>query len=243
MEKTNLHIESIFIPRDRSTSLRQISLWAYLPIISILAIVAWQAEIPLGNLTRDPLVTVEQPFYIGFFSNIGILFWCAAAAICLFSFALLQNHYRSRRMHSFILYSGILTSVLLLDDLFMIHEEVAPKYLFVPEKFVYLIYALMLLVYLVKFRKTILKTDFSLLVLALAWFALSIVFDKGIIPLSPSLLERGFDFYLEDAAKLLGIVSWFAYLAKVCGDCIKAFLDQRTDIGSLSDSPAVQQIK
>lgn len=243
MEKTHLHIESISMPVERSTSLLPVLLWFYLPIIAILAIVAGTVDIHLGALTRDPLALLNQPFYIGFFSNIGILFWCAAAAICFFSFALLQNYYRSRKMHSFILYSGIVTSVLLLDDLFLIHEEVAPKYLFIPEKFVYLIYAVMLLVYLVKFRKTILKTDFSLLILALGWFALSIVFDKGYIPLSPSMVKRGFDFYLEDGAKLLGIVSWFAYLAKVCGGCIGAFLDQRTDMGSLSNSTALQQVK
>lgn len=243
MEKTHLHIESISMPAGRSTSLLPVLLWLCLPIIAILAIVAGTTDIHLGDLTRDPLATLSQPFYMGFFSNIGILFWCAAAAICFFSFALLQKYYRSRRMHSFILYSGIVTSVLLLDDLFLIHEEVAPRYLFIPEKFVYLIYAVMLLVYLVKFRKTILKTDFSLLLLALGFFALSIVFDKGIIPLSPSMVKRGWEFYLEDGAKLLGIVSWFAYFTKVCRDCLGAFLEQRTEMGSLSDSTVLQQVK
>lgn len=243
MEKTHLHIESISVPVERTPSFLLMTLWIYLPIIAILAIVPLQTEIPLGNLTRDPLATVNQPFYIGFFSNIGVLFWCGAAAICLFTFALLQNYYRSRKIHSFILSSGIISSILLLDDLFLIHEQVAPKYLFIPEKLVYLIYAVMLLVYLVKFRKTILKTDFSWLLLAFGWFALSLVFDKGIIPLSPALVERGFDFYLEDAAKLLGIVSWFTYFAKVCGDCIGGLLNQQTDMGNLRSFTDLHPIK
>ena len=56
-------------------------------------------------------------------------------------------------------------------------------------------------------------------------------------------MKRGLEFYLEDGAKLLGIVSWFAYLAKVCGDCIGTFLNQGTDIASISNSTALQQVK
>lgn len=243
MEKTYFNLQSISNLVNRSKTLTPLLLCAYIPIILILAIISWQAKIPLSHLTRDPLVIVEEPFYIGILSNIGILFWCSAVAICLFSFTLLRNYNRSRKMNSFILASGLLTLVLLLDDFFMVHEEVAPEYLLIPEKAVYGIYAGLLSYYLIKFRKTILETDFSLLLLALGWFALSVVFDKGLIPLPASWLQRELDFYLEDTTKLLGIFSWFMYQAKVCGDCIAGLVFEGTDSGYAGDPKVLERVK
>ncbi len=52
----------------------------------ILVVVSLQTTgIPIAYLTRDSAAAAEAPFYAGIYSNIGILFWCSAAAICLFS--------------------------------------------------------------------------------------------------------------------------------------------------------------
>ena len=44
---------------------------------------------PISHFTRDPLRIAEAPLYYGIVSNIGILFWCTSAVICLFTSAIL----------------------------------------------------------------------------------------------------------------------------------------------------------
>ncbi|MBD2745023.1 hypothetical protein [Coleofasciculus sp. FACHB-1120] len=212
---------------NRFKILLPILLLAYIPLVVIFIIINSQNVIPARYLTRDPLAIVVQPFYLGIISNLGILFWCSAAAICFFTFAVLRKDSEQRIPKLFLLFSGLVTSVLLFDDFFLLHEDAFPNYLFIPEKLVYLGYGIMLSLYLIGFRKVILKTEFIPLFLAIGWFALSVLVDSGKIP-QPSSLGGGkvgeVTSLLEDGAKLLGIVSWFVYYTMVC---IKQIKDSR----------------
>ena len=105
-----------------------------------------------------------------------------------------------------------------LDDIFLLHESVFP-YLGIHEKVVYATYAGLVLFYLVKFYPTILKTEYILLVMALGFFALSVIFDKSSIP--------GIDPYLlEDGVKIAGIVSWMFYFYSVGTVAINKYTTQ-----------------
>jgi len=107
-----------------------------LAVLCVFAILSLQTEIPISYFTRDPSAIMGAPFFIGLFSNVGILFWCSSAAICLFTFAVLRKDFDNRELSSFFLFSGLITSILLLDDLFLFHEEVCLKYLHIPEEVV-----------------------------------------------------------------------------------------------------------
>ncbi len=189
---------------------------AYIPILlllCILAIVILKTKIPILDLTRDPARTLRAPFYIGLLSHIGVLLWCSSAAICLFSFALLRKDINDRELQSFFLFAGLITSVLLLDDLFQFHEHVFPIYLHIPEKVIYIGYGTMTLLYIIRFKQMILKTEPLLLLFAFGFFGLSIVIDAIIILPLHDLFEDGF--------KLLGIVSWLTYFTRVFTKQIK----------------------
>jgi hypothetical protein len=159
--------------------------------------------IPIGHLTRDPHIIVSAPLYTGFLSQVGIFFWSASAAICIFTAKLLSKKSENLKIKRFLIVSGMLTLVLGLDDAFLLHEGISP-YLGISEKAIFASYGGFVLFYLVRFYSIILKTEYVLLGLALFFFGLSIALDvidpQGIDP-----------FLFEDGAKLVGIVSWLAY--------------------------------
>lgn len=191
----------------------------YAPVLVLLVILKLQNRISVQTLTRDVSAVANAPFYSGAISNLGVLVWGAAVAITWFSFSLLREIGVNKEFSRFFLFSSGLTSILLLDDLFLVHEQVFPKYLNVPEKLVFVGYGIIILLYLVKFRKTILKTDFLLLILAFGFFGLSVVID--LLPIVESRLGIEDQFLLEDGFKLLGILSWLTYYAKACAAALK----------------------
>ncbi|MHC0064191.1 hypothetical protein ACWATR_15035 [Nostoc sp. UIC 10890] len=178
-----------------------------IPFSLILIFLKLKTNVPTAYFTRDPSAIVNAPFYLGFFSNIGILFWCSSASICLFSYILLKKDIRAKEYSSFFLFSGILTSLLLFDDFFLIHEIVFPNYLHLNEKIVYAGYIALILMFFVKFKTILKKSEFLILLSAFIFFGLSIVCDN-IFPNMPVAIE--------DTFKLVGITTWFTYFVRIC---------------------------
>lgn len=199
----------------------------YLPAFGalfVLVLVNLQTGIPIAFLTRDAAAAVQAPFYAGIVSNLGALVWSAAAAVCLFSAFLVWtwSPKHTDRSHTdgalFLLFSGLITTVLMLDDVCFLHEEVIPHVFDISQKRVFAGYGLMMCLYLVRFRTLILKTEFLLLLSACGFFAISIVVD--VLPAEDFYIESiapGFRarHLFEDGAKLLGIVSWAVYYMRV----------------------------
>jgi hypothetical protein len=175
-----------------------------LAVLAVLAIAVVQNGAPAPLLLRDPSNITRQPFYLGLLSNVGVLMWCAAAVICFFAATLTPD----RQMRLFLTCSGLLTALLGLDDFFVLHETVFPVYLGVNERIVVGFYGVATLAYLVAFRKTILQTDFILLLVAFFFFAWSLSLDFRFMFRTP------FDEVLDDGLKLVGVANWFAYYAR-----------------------------
>jgi hypothetical protein len=116
------------------------------------------------------------------------------------------------------MFGGFISLALLFDDLFMFHERICPRYFGVGQKVVFLFYGSMILLYLVKFRKIIMETDFVFILLAIFFFALSMAVDS----VSESLLP--WHHLFEDGSKYLGIVSWLGYQFSVCFQQVQSFL-------------------
>lgn len=196
----------------------------YTPIVMLLFFVVFVSSktgVSIKSFMNDPSAIARINPFLGAVSNIGILFWCAAASICFFSFVLLRNSSIRNSLQNFLFASGFITTILLLDDLFLFHEEnwnsretLFPNMYFLSEKVIYISYLLIILFYLVKFRRIILKTDFVLLLLAFLFFGISMSIDFFDI----SLLDYAI---VEDGCKLFGIVSWFGYFSVVCFKAIK----------------------
>lgn len=179
----------------------------YLPILALLFLVtvaAFSSHISLSSLTRDMAAIAHVHPLIGVVSNVGVLLWCATAVICLFSWSLL----RQQGLHAearFLLWAGLMTVVLLVDDLFMIHEYIAPIHLHVSEKVVLAIYACAAGAYLLSHRRLILAANYQLLAAAMVLFTASMLVDIA--------NGRGWWGLAEDGFKVLGIASWLGYHA------------------------------
>lgn len=166
---------------------------------------------PIPNLTRDPQAIAALPVHAGFLSNVGVILWSATAAVCLFSYAVLRERRTDTTMARYLLFGGLISGMLLIDDLFMMHDAVFPRYLGTSDEVAYGAYMLITLAYFIWFRWTIPRTDYLLLVLASIGFGVSIVADvRHWFSYSSDI-----SFFVEDGSKFFGIALWSAYFMSV----------------------------
>ncbi len=165
---------------------------------------ATRKDIPLDYLTKDPTAIMKAPFYLGFFSNLGIIIWSCAFFSCFFTASRIMNVRYLQQDLFFMIISGFVTLLLTLDDLYQLHEYVFPQYFSIPENAVLLTYLNIFLLWGLRFRKRMLQSDF--LVLGLAFFFLGM---STIIKLFPLPIPQ--DTFMKDAFKLFGSVTWFIY--------------------------------
>ncbi len=147
---------------------------------------------------RDPIPLLRGESYVGCISNLGILVWAYAASVFFFS----AGQARDKALSIFLIYSGLLTMLLTLDDFFLLHERIIPALFGIPEKVTHLLYGLLALGYLAVFRKNIFKNYKGVLLPAFLFFGISMGLDDFVHPVPPML---------EDGAKLFGIVTWAFY--------------------------------
>lgn len=205
--------------RRQLSELRPLLLLLYVPTllgIGVLVVVDLVADIPLRLFFIDPVAEFAAPMYVGLVSNFGVALWVSTASVCLFGAWLLHRDLRTLPEAQFLLGAGLISAVLGFDDLYLMHEEVLPERLHIPEPVVFAAYGALVLGFLFRFRKPILRSEFALLLLAFGFFAFSIFVDV-VIP------EEEFEIVgdlagrhlIEDGFKLFGIVSWTAYFWRV----------------------------
>lgn len=186
---------------------RRALLALYVPMFGVLFLVVIAARyghIPVSNMTRDIAAIANVHPLTGVVSNLGVLLWCATAAICLFSSSLLRQQ-GARPQASFLLWAGLLTTGLLVDDFFMLHEFLAPVHFHLNEKVVLASYGCVTALYLLRHRRLILESSYWMLAAALVLFAVSVMFDLAD--------GHGWSRLGEDGCKLLGIATWLGYHA------------------------------
>lgn len=195
--------------------------FVYLPALllllgTVIFTLLTQAKIPFFLSEAKAIYSI--PFHAGALSSIGILLWCAAASVCFLTATVLYGSPAESEKRRFLLSAGLLTSVLTLDDLFLIHEELAPDYLNLEEEIVLSFYLVLFIFFLARHIRTIFRTDFSILLTSLTFFAGSFVFDllfqHRLMLVGAEL--RGLRYLLEEGSKLLGIAGWLGYFGRVC---------------------------
>jgi len=96
---------------------------------------------------------------------------------------------------------------LALDDMFLFHETVLPL-VGIPQNVVLGSYVIFTLAYIFAFRRTILESNFLVLVFSLFFFAMSVTLDI-FKPFKYTLT------FFEEGAKLVGLVGWTVYFIGV----------------------------
>lgn len=181
-------------------------------------IISTKFDIEFSMFTRDiSTLSGLHPLY-GVFSTLGLFFWASAAAICFFVYFMYRRHFDKDRK-SFLLGTAIVTLWLLLDDTFEVHEFMAPFHLNIPQEYVYAIYVLLILAYVIYFIRSIVDTEYLLLLLASLFIGLSVgldfladYFGKEISPA------------LEDGLKFFGVGLWLLYCIRICTRSVKSLV-------------------
>ncbi len=168
-------------------------------------------NIPFETITGDPLSTFSTHPFTGAISNIGVLLWCVTCSICIFAGIILSNNNNNnnnnhKKESVFLFSSGILTIILLIDDLFMFHDYLfySFKQFKITQPITYSIYGILVIWYVYSFFKTIFSTRYIILGIAFFFLGMSIVTDLFI-------KNEGLTYFIEDGLKFIGITSWMLY--------------------------------
>lgn len=188
-------------------------------VLALITAVGVMNGVPLALVVEDPAVLARLHPLTGIQSSLGILLWCAAATLCVFTAAVARRTV-SPSFHLFLLVSALLSFYLLIDDLFQFHENLAWRYLGVRQKYVLLGLGLAVGAYLVGFRRVILGTPYALLVVALLLLSASAVIDAVVLKLWPQRGDWGL--FFEEGCKWLGIACWCGYFTLVCARTVAA---------------------
>lgn len=211
----------------------------YTPVViafAILILIRIRTGIAIAEFTRDPLGFTGLPVYKGLVSNLGVIIWAGAAAVCFFSYSVVRARSTGGGRSHFLLFAGLVTVLLTLDDLFMLHEVVFPEHLGVPQNIVYATHVFLLLSFLVWYRSTILQTGFLLLALAFVGFGVSV----GVDFIAPMVSVPGL-YIFEDGGKLFGIVSWSAYFTLVSARHVTSESYQAAAVHGSTQTPHAQR--
>ena len=183
----------------------------FLPSGLMVVAAASQPWVSVADLFQDPFTVIQRIenvrayAYYGLMSNLGVLLWCAGASICFFTAMSLISLRSPKHEIAFLLSAGLLTSLLMFDDLFLGHEVVYRYIFFIPEEYTFLIYMIAVALYLMTFRRLIMRLDFEILAIGLGLLGLSILVDSS----GAHADELGL--LIEDGAKFLGIAFWTAF--------------------------------
>lgn len=193
--------QSSNIQAERSTTSLSFLAKLYAPAAALLAAALLQPFAPAWLMFVDPVATLGGELHVGAITYLGVLIWWGGAAISAFAGAAAFVA-GARRRGVFLVAFATLTAMLALDDLYMIHEVVAPHF-GVGETTTMAAYGVTLLVLLAAFRSEILRRRPILLGVALVLFAVSAGADM--LPPSPVVGLT------EESAKFLAIVGWTGY--------------------------------
>jgi hypothetical protein len=176
-------------------------------VLGAVTALSYTQAIPIEFFTKDMAALTRVHPFISVISSLGTFMYVIAAAISLFACAVAARSGGRRPGH--LLYGGILSSYLAVDDFYMLHEFVLPRYTGIGEKLVYAALATAILFFLYRYRSLILALKPALLLAALACFGGSVLSDLLGDSLKAAL--GSMEYLLEDGLKFIGISLWAAW--------------------------------
>ena len=185
-------------------TIKIIILFLIITIISSLYIYEFKG-MPSQKLFADVAIYTKEPLYIGLFSQIGLFLWASSATICFYCSKVFEKIKKQNCLSRYLLDCGLISTILLIDDAFCIHEIVLPLK-GIKEETILFLYLLIGFLLLIKHRNQILLIKKEILLFTVCLFLTSLFLD---------ILK--FDFFIEyvdieEIFKFGGIISWVSYL-------------------------------
>ncbi len=195
------------------TLLPLLVLWAICAVV--LGVLVLQDSVPQADLLLDPTTTGRLPWYTGLVSNLGVLAWALATAAAAGGAYISRLGQRDGAM-AFLQGGALLSTLLLLDDLFQFHI-VVHRTTPLPKTGVYVVYIALTLGWVATHRSEIARTRWQFLAAAGAAFAVSVTIDVATSKTTAALVA-------EDAAKFLGVMAWAAYFVHTALDIARSLI-------------------
>jgi hypothetical protein len=178
--------------------------------IAVLSLIAWVSltlDVPVYLFTRDMAVLAKFHPFVSIASSLGAFIMCATAACCLFAFSVARERGKDVPWH--ILAVGLFSLYIAIDDFYEFHDRLLPHYFGAPQKLILALIAAAAAAITFRWWREFLAFRPWLLGAALSCLALSIGFDL----FDDALLQllKYWQFFWEDAAKLVGFSLWATY--------------------------------
>lgn len=190
-------------------------LLALAPVLAVLAGGLMGVSVP--QMTMDPLSIARLHPLSGFLSNLGVLVVGASMAVWYFT-ATQWTEPRSaatapRDTTGHLVMGATISGYMTLDDLFQIHESLAPNYLRIPETAALAMLGIAILAFLRIAVQNEHRFGLPWLLASLACLGASAVVDVA----SAKLWRLGqWQYFVEDGSKWLGQYCWLKYTLMHC---------------------------
>jgi hypothetical protein len=207
------------------------------------------------QLMDDPVSYAKLEWYTGVLSQVVVLLWCASAAVCGFAGVLMRGggDTRLNRLSRFLVVLAVSSLWLTLDDLLLLHEQVARhlvgrEYQHHGEGVLFALYAVVMASCFWRFRTTIARTEYILLIGAVLSLLASASIDVGFqleldgnnlfretvlsVPWGAPVIDIA-----EELLKLNGAMLWFVYFLRTGYSGVKDVMpDPAKDSARLSST-------
>ena len=182
------------------------------PLLGVLVAGLIGVSVPLMTVDVASITRVHP--LSGFLSSLGILLLGASTAIWYFSAVTVAGHdATSHAAPRLMLLGAAVSGYMTLDDLFQVHEYIAPRHLGVPDEAVLGLLGVALLTFLSMAWRSPDRTGLFWLLAALGWMGVSVLFDVT----SRWLWRLGeWQYFFEDGAKWVGLCCWLKYTVVYC---------------------------
>ena len=187
---------------------RRLAVWAACAAGFALLLVAAAQKIAIVSLTRDPAsLGGLRPWY-GSLSLAALALWVCAATACLLGASVLWRlGRRDAEGTRFLLATGALAGAAAADDGLMIHEELLPVELGLPEALPTAVWLVISAGWAWRFRTYLMRSDVLLLGFTAAAFSASLIIDAVDDALGDSSAVSAY----EDYCKLVGLATFAWY--------------------------------
>ena len=218
----NLSLRKIFqdLAEQSQNLSKYLILYFYIPaslvLFLALSLILYNPSVTPDILFRDITATTDVDFYYGFVSQLGLILWTVVATSCFFALFFLHKFNLSLpQVRRFILHSALLSVFLLFDDMFLLHEDIAPEFLNIGQAKFLAGYLILFMAFVFINRKAIIPSEYLPFVLVGGAFSLSIavdvIADKFLANIEVGYWFQMYETFIEDGFKFIGITSWTAY--------------------------------
>lgn len=189
-----------------------------LVVTSATVLIILQKDVSARMLMSDPAAFMDQPWWLGAFSNVGVLVLAASSGVWGVGAYLLYRAGTRPPGRRFALVSAFLSVALTLDNTYMLHEQVFP-HRGIPELAIYALYAIAAIAYVAIFFRSWLQTEYLLLFASFVLFMLSVLLDSV-----PQITSSS----VEDVCGVAGMVFWLLYGVRASTFFVRRALSRET---------------